>query len=205
MKNVDKYIESGILEMYVLGLTSVEENHEVEKMAASHPEISAEIDAITKALVQHSENKIQQMQPNSTVKPLIMATIDYTERLKNGEKLSDPPLLNEKSTVADYEEWLNRKDLELEKEVEDIEVKLIGYKPGLISAILWIKDSTPYEIHDNEIEKFLIVEGTCDIVTDEKVYSLVPGDYYSIPLHLGHVVKVTSKVPCKAILQRLAA
>ncbi len=203
MKNVNKYIESGILEMYVLGLTSVEENQEVEEMVTMYPEISEKIDSISKTLIRYSENKASK--PGPTVKPLIMATIDYTERIKNGEEPSDPPLLNEKSLISDYSMWLNREDMRLERETEDIDLKLIGYKPGLTSAILWIKESTPYEIHDNEIEKFLIVEGTCDIVTDEKVYSLVPGDYYSVPLHMGHVVKVTSKVACKVILQRLAA
>ena len=63
----------------------------------------------------------------------------------------------------------------------------------------------PAEVHDNEYEKFLIIEGTCDITVDEDVYSLVPGDYFSIPLYKSHNIKVTSTIPCKAILQRLAA
>lgn len=203
MKNVNEYINSGILEMYVLGLTSVEENKEVQTFADLYPEIKNEIDAISKALITYSETTSPSIDP--TLKPMIMATIDYMERIKNGEVRTVPPMLNEGSKVADYAEWLNRKDLALSEEVEDFTIKLIGHQPGAMTAIVWIKDKTPYEIHDNEFEKFLILEGSCDIITDTHTLSLVPGDYYSLPLNLGHVVKVTSKVPCKVILQRIAA
>ncbi|MBA3680929.1 MAG: cupin domain-containing protein [Bacteroidetes bacterium] len=203
MKNVNQYINSGILEMYVLGLTSVEENKEVEVQAASHPEIKNEIDAISKALLMYSETTSPAIDP--TLKPMIMATIDYMERIKNGETPTVPPILNENSKAKDFAPWLDRKDLALTEEVEDFEIKLIGHQPGEMTAIVWIKDATPYEMHDNEFEKFLILEGTCDIITDTHTLSLVPGDYYSLPLNLGHIVKVTSKTPCKVILQRIAA
>ena len=168
-----------------------------------HPEIKNEIDSISKALITYSEKISPAVDP--TLKPLIIATIDYMERIKNGEEPAVPPVLNEHSEISEYAQWLNRKDLELNEELEDITVKLIGYQPGAVTAIVWIKESTPYEIHKDEFEKFLILEGTCDIVTDTHTLSLAAGDYYSIPLSLGHVVKVTSKVPCKVILQRIAA
>ncbi len=203
MKNINEYINSGILEMYVLGLTSAEENSEVEKLAVSHSEINKEIEAISKALMIYSETSSNVIDP--TVKPMIMATIDYTERLKAGEKVSLPPVLNDNSKISDFAEWLNRKDLDMPEEAEDIEIKIIGHQPTVMTAIVWIKNETPYEVHDHEYEKFLILEGTCDIITDNKIYSMVPGDYFSIPLHIGHTIKITSKTPCKVILQRIAA
>jgi len=203
MKDINEYINSGILEMYVLGLTSPEENKEVEKLSRSHPEVREEIDSISKALITYSEESSPKIDP--TIKPLMLATIDYMERIKNGEERSIPPVLNKDSKISDYAKWLNRKDLDLNEELEDFAAKLIGYQPGAMTAIVWIKESTPYEKHDDEFEKFLIVEGTCDIITDTHTLSLVPGDYYSLPLNLGHVVKVTSKIPCKVILQRIAA
>ncbi len=41
--DIKKYIESGILEQYVSGLLSDTENAEVDKMAATHPEVKQEI------------------------------------------------------------------------------------------------------------------------------------------------------------------
>ncbi|MEO6303228.1 MAG: cupin domain-containing protein [Bacteroidia bacterium] len=203
MKSLNEYINSGILEMYVLGLTSDEETSEIKKMAIDHSEINDEIVAIAKALMLYSEESVPAIDP--TVKPMIMATIDYSERLKNGERPTVPPILTEGTTLKDLAPWLDRKDMALDEELEDFKIKIIGHQPNVMTAIVWIKEATPYEIHNNEYEKFLIIEGTCDIITDESTHSLVPGNYFSLPLHLGHVVKVTSKTPCKVILQRIAA
>lgn len=206
MKNADTYLNTGILEMYVLGLTSDEENIEINVLSETNAEIRNEIDQITEALLNFAQENAPPVNP--ATKPMVMAIIDYTQRLEAGETPTSPPLLNDHSTIADYAAWLNRPDMILPVDFkEEIYAKLIGSNKEAMSAILWIKGGcgTPYEVHDVEYEKFLIVEGTCDIITDEKTYSLIPGDYFSIPLHIGHVVKVTSSMPCKAILQRVAA
>ncbi|PBQ33500.1 hypothetical protein CNR22_17530 [Sphingobacteriaceae bacterium] len=203
MKNIKEFLESGILELYILGLTSEEENLSIRKWATSYPEIHEELDAITEALLTVAQEKVPA--PKSDVKALLMGTIDYTERLTLGEAPAFPPELSEKSTAEDFSEWLMRKDLDLSESTEDIELKIIGHEVSKMTAIVRLVTSTPYEIHDKEIEKFLILEGSCDIVTDQKTYSLVAGDYYAVPLNLGHIVKVTSDKPCLIILQRVAA
>lgn len=48
--NLQAYITSGILELYVNGLVTPEEIREVEEMAAQHPEVQQEIDAIRQAI-----------------------------------------------------------------------------------------------------------------------------------------------------------
>jgi quercetin dioxygenase-like cupin family protein len=201
--NIKDYINSGILELYVLGGTTVSENIEIEQLAAIYPEIKNEIDLITESLVAESSKAISNFNP--TIKPMVMATVDYAERMKSGEIPTYPMELNEQSKISDYDEWLNRPDMILPEKSDNIFVKIIGYKPTITTAILWIKDATPYEKHTTEYEKFLIVEGGCDVITDEKTYALIPGNYLSIPLHEGHEIKVTSKNPCKAILQRVTA
>lgn len=50
MENIKSYIESGILELYVLGDLSVLEMAEVEQMAQLHPEIKAELEEIEKTM-----------------------------------------------------------------------------------------------------------------------------------------------------------
>lgn len=51
-----EYIESGILELYVYGLLSQDENEEVFKMASSNPEIQNEIIAIEKTVLDISSS-----------------------------------------------------------------------------------------------------------------------------------------------------
>ncbi len=203
MKNIEQYIKSGILEMYVLGLTSEEESYEITKLSSTNIEIKNEIEAIENSMMLYAEDQAGDLDP--TIKPMVMASIDYTERLKAGEAPGFPPLLNETSNPTDYKEWLTRADMNLPKNFKDVYVKIIGIDKTTTSAIVWFKEGSPYEIHNKEIEKFLIIEGTCDIITEEKTYSLKPGNYLSIPLFMGHEVKVTSKNPCKVILQRMAA
>ncbi len=202
MLNSKEYMESGILELYVLGIATEDETKDVEMMASSDPAIKQEIELIRESLEDYAiANAIE---PNPIIKPFLLATIDYTERLKNGELVSVPPLLNENSKIADFNSWLTRSDM-VSSDTNSVYAKIIGYTQEAVTAIVWLKDYAPHEVHDKEYERFLVVEGTCDIIVEDQVNHLVPGNYFSIPLHKNHLVKVTSSIPCKVILQRVAA
>ncbi|RYG16602.1 MAG: anti-sigma factor [Chitinophagaceae bacterium] len=74
MEEVKAYIESGILELYVLGQLTAQECNEVEAMAAKHPEVKAEITAIELAMEAYAfENAIA---PSANVEAKILAEID---------------------------------------------------------------------------------------------------------------------------------
>jgi mannose-6-phosphate isomerase-like protein (cupin superfamily) len=202
MTTSKEYIESGILEQYVLGTASPDECKEVELRAAADPVIQQEIDAICEMLEAHAmENAVE---PDPIIKPFLMAIINYSERIKNGEPVTEPPLLTTNSTPADYAAWLNRSDM-ASPGMDEVYARIIGYTAVVTTAIVWLKDYAPQEVHDDEYEHFLIVEGTCDIIVDDKINQLEPGDYFAIPLYKKHSVRVTSSMPCKIILQRVAA
>ena len=202
MLSSSDYINSGILEQYVLGIASDEECREVAAMAASDVLIRNEIELIRASIETYASSYA--LEPNPVIKPFLIATIDYTERLKNGEPVSVPPMLTANSSITDYSQWLNRPDM-FSTDQEDVFAKIIGYTPEAITAIVWLKDYAPHEVHDNEFERFLIIEGTCDIIVEDEINHLMPGDYFAIPLHKKHMVKVTSSITCKVILQRVAA
>jgi mannose-6-phosphate isomerase-like protein (cupin superfamily) len=203
MKNLNEYIESGILESYVLGVASTEESAEVEDMCALHDEIQTEINRISETIEKYAQ--LHAIEPTVVVKPFLLARIDYAERLKAGEPPTVPPLLTEDSAIEDYQHWLKAEAAVLPEYFTNLHARIIGATPEAITAIVWIKEFSPPEVHTDEFEKFLIVEGTCDITICEKVYPLVPGNMLSIPLFVNHHVKVTSHIPCKVILQRVAA
>lgn len=74
MEEVKAYIESGILELYVLGQLTASENMEVEAMAVKHPLVSAEISAIEIAMEAYAlENAIQ---PSATLEAKIMGQFE---------------------------------------------------------------------------------------------------------------------------------
>ncbi|MEJ7681691.1 MAG: hypothetical protein WKG06_28365 [Segetibacter sp.] len=55
---------------------------------------------------------------------------------------------------------------------------LLAHTPKVTTAIVWIKDTAPAEVHTNELEKFLIVEGSCEIIIEEDIHQLFPGDFW---------------------------
>ena len=203
MKNLKEYIESGILESYVLGITNAEESAEVEEMSAAYNGIRTEINLISESIEKYAE--LHAIEPSITIKSFLLATIDYTERLKKGEPVTVPPILHQGSAIADYDDWLKAKAAVVPDDFNNLHARIIGYTPEAITAIVWIKEFSPPEVHTDELEKFLILEGTCNITIGEQVHRLVPGDMLSIPLYISHEVKVTSEIPCKVILQRIAA
>lgn len=74
MEEVKAYIESGILELYVLGQLSAQESNEVEAMAAKHQEVKAEISAIELAMEAYAfENAIE---PSANIEAKILAEIE---------------------------------------------------------------------------------------------------------------------------------
>jgi len=203
MQELKDFIESGLLELYALGNATPEQANEVLLMAARHTEIAAEIESIERSLLEYSfQNAIS---PDQIVKPFLLATVDYSERIRSGEVISFPPIINKTTAIDEYKQWLEREDMIAPEVLPDLYAKIIGYTPTMTTAIVWIKQMAPQEIHHDEIEKFLIVEGSCDIVIGDEVHQLSAGDKLSIPLHKSHLVKVTSAIPCKVILQRIAA
>jgi len=90
-----KYISSGILEHYVLGLASEEERKEVEMYARGYPEIKAELEAIEVAMEKYAQ--LQGIETPAGVEAKINNQIDS---LKNGKpKNSDK---NDSSTFGGW-------------------------------------------------------------------------------------------------------
>lgn len=202
MNQIRDFIESGIIELYVMGAASPEEVNEVKEMAAVHPEVRQEVENISLALEQYAQ--AQAVKPRGTVKTLLLATIDYIQRMEQGEQPEVPPVLTAESRISDYAYWLDKEDNTLPEDADNIYAKIIGFTPSATTAIVWLKELSDEEVHHDEYERFLIVEGTCNMRTGQEMFQLAAGDYFAIPLHISHQLTVTSDVPCKAILQRLS-
>jgi anti-sigma-K factor RskA len=73
VESIRTYIESGILEMYALGILSQEEQREVEAMAAQHPEVKNELHAIEAAIQSYAS--AQAIEPSEEVRQRVMNSL----------------------------------------------------------------------------------------------------------------------------------
>ncbi len=78
--DIKKYIASGILENYVLGLASEEERKEVEMYASGYPEIKAELEAIEVAMEQYAQ--LQGMDTPPGIEAKINSQLDALQKGK---------------------------------------------------------------------------------------------------------------------------
>jgi quercetin dioxygenase-like cupin family protein len=199
----NKMIESGLLELYAMGSLGEEDRAKVNAVLANDPLLAGEVKAMEQALSMYAQ--AHAVTPPAAVKPLLMAKLEYLDRLKAGEIPAHPPILTASSNIGDFDQWLQREDMVLPPDFEAIHVSIVADEPEKLTAIVWLKYGAPEEVHTTAHEKFLVVEGSCNIVVEGKVHSLSTGDYFSIPLNQRHHVEVTSAEPCKIILQRVAA
>ena len=79
--NTKEYIESGILESYVLGITTVGESAEVERMVLEHPEVEIELEAIRGTLENYALQ--YEKQPPAALKGKVLAAVFEEQPLQN--------------------------------------------------------------------------------------------------------------------------
>ncbi|MDJ1473208.1 anti-sigma factor [Xanthocytophaga flava] len=105
--DIQTYISSGILESYVLGLTSLEENQEIEALADEHEIIRQEIASIRGALEAYASQFAQT--PPPSLKDKVMNRLDFLEAEENDSKasLASPFLSIEKTEEEDKETFIS--------------------------------------------------------------------------------------------------
>ena len=108
MNEVEEFIESGILEVYAMGSATKEEALQVELMLKKYPEVREELKEISNGLELFAME--HEAEVDVTIRPFLLAFIDYKSRLQNGEQPEDAPMLNEKSKASDFTNWLDRTD-----------------------------------------------------------------------------------------------
>ena len=71
--NVTEYIESGILESYVMGAISDQEQREVECLSSIYPEVRNELDELSAALENYA--LLYSLEPPAAIKTRLMGQL----------------------------------------------------------------------------------------------------------------------------------
>ncbi len=97
VENLKAYIESGVLELYVLGDLSSEETLQVEEMAARYAEVRAEIDAIEQAMEQYAmQNAVE---PSADVETRLFEKLGFSDLEEQEEVVSNQPVYTEEPKI----------------------------------------------------------------------------------------------------------
>jgi anti-sigma-K factor RskA len=75
--SVDELISSGVLESYVMGITTEEENLMVRTMCSTHPELLMEIELIEESLINYSAQNVPPLKKN--LKDSIAAELTFND------------------------------------------------------------------------------------------------------------------------------
>lgn len=194
---LEKYLASGIIEMYCLGMASPDEAVELERMSALYPEVCTELKAAQAALVAHAQQF--EFSPSANMEARILTAVDEL-KFTGGSQLDSFVDISEYSNV---EKWKG-----LVKDISPPEEFLNTHRIPLFEsehqflAVTWVKTEVPTESHDDRIEKILILEGTCRCRLGEEELDLAAGDCLMVPLNVVHNLKVTSERPVKMIYAR---
>ena len=197
--DLKKYIESGIVQDYCLGILSTREIEQVEQQAAIYPEIQQEIESYQQVLEKYALSLTEAVP--AELKSQTLSLLDNLKKEENAQ-YNNLPLLNR---FSDHNNWLSAVKPLLPPELKkDRFIKVLHEDDKVLQMLMWVKNYYPDEVHDNLHECFIILEGECECHVEGEIIKLSAGGFFEVPLHKHHDVKVT-KGPVLAVVQRVKA
>lgn len=189
-------IESGLLEVYALGMASNEEADLVKNLLQSSDEARNELKAIQHSLEIYSEA--------FKSSPHFHALKNQLTKQINSEAL---PVLDESSTVEEWLHLLDEKNIRLPNETSPIYFREISAISDYYTYVIWAKPGAviPDEIHDEQDEYLLICCGSCEMVVEGEKTFHEAGSFIHVTPNVQHFGKVTGNEMLLAIGQRRKA
>jgi quercetin dioxygenase-like cupin family protein len=198
--NLREFIESGIIEMYCMGIASEEETVLVEKMAAAHEEVRKEIMEVNDALEKYSS--ASEKSPAHILRNKILSGIIHAEEIK--EFSFPPPIFN--SSIYDWQNYIRENNITGPAEYESIHALDLPGNSTQTTYIVWAKKGAVVEeSHDDEDEYLFMLKGYCSVTIDGKIGYYREGDLVYIPRNAVHRAEALSDEPMIVIGQRIAA
>jgi mannose-6-phosphate isomerase-like protein (cupin superfamily) len=147
--------------------------------------------------------------PKPEVKDKILNSISLLNKKRKELGIIDinnPPLLTEDSNLYDWQ--LATEGMQPPLDYENIHLQAIRSDEQVEMFVAWVKVMVDEEVHDDILESFMLLEGTCTChITDPKgetrIVNMQAGDHITMQIGETHDVCITSEKPAKAVLQWL--
>jgi len=193
-EKIDQIIDSGILEEYCLGLLTEGLESEWKEKIEREPKLVKAVQSIQGRKQPEKSLKFKQIWENikaGTENATLFTRNEHTRPEVLGPGMDINELMNQ---VQPFKVPNNGEN-----------INLIPFRQflGFHQFIASVKKEIPLEVHDDMIESFILLKGECRCLLGQTYIDLKPGDFLEIPIHTEHSVKVTSKEPVLAVLQRV--
>lgn len=182
--DVQKYIESGVLEQYCLGHLDEADQAYLIQMTMLYPEIKAELTAVELAFEELSA--ISAVEPANNLKQNILTTLGLGTELN----INDLPVL---SHSTDPGPWLAAfAHLIPDEPTEDLTVNVIRHDAIVQQMLMTGNTDVPEEEHGEFYESLFVLKGRCECMVGDELFALGAGDFIEIPLHVKHDIRLVT-------------
>ena len=185
--DVQKYIESGVLEQYCLGNLNEADQAYLIQMTMLYPEVKAELTAVELAFEDISD--LTAVEPARNMKQDILAAIGFT-----GENaplnIDDLPVLRHST---DPGPWLRAfAHLIPDEPTENLTVNVIRDDAIVQQMLMTGNTDVPEEEHGEFYESLFVLKGRCECMIGDELFALGAGDFIEIPLNVKHDIKLVT-------------
>ena len=192
------FLNSGLLELYLIGKLDQEEVLLVNQMRVAHPEVVAELASLEaffeREALQHA------VKPDSRFDEK-MQSLFLNLEIEQVMQLSDMPLV---TSFSDADAWFEMiSPLLPQGNFEGRFEKLLRNDDQVMQALVITPEGVDEEVHEDMHESFLILKGTCICTIGNETITMGPGSFMQIPLNQPHTIAVASKSVI-AIVQHVA-
>jgi len=156
-------------------------------MSMLYPEVKGELTAIE--LSMENLAALNGVPLNDELKQKILNTLGFSD-MEAPLDINNLPFTDKNSK---HQAWLDLLAHLIPAEpAEDFSVHVLRQDQLAAQMLVIAKNDVPEETHEDRMESFFILKGTCVCFVDGKLYRLTPGDFLEIPLYAAHDVKIIS-------------
>jgi mannose-6-phosphate isomerase-like protein (cupin superfamily) len=105
-------------------------------------------------------------------------------------------------TISNFsfsQEVTNLKDIQPDKEFENILIKKLDTDSNSTAFVIWIKKGVKSHKHETHSEIISVIEGEGVMKINKKSFDIKSGDYFRIPKNTFHSLTVKSEEPMKVL------
>lgn len=205
MDEVQKILDSGLIEAYCLGLATKQDEAQVVDFCKVYPDIRNYLEQTQQAM-ESVMIPFTKKAPQGAIHNIRQVILDEN-KLRNANLSEESMLLQSFISISKYSKlglW-NRLvgGVIPPASYDNIFVHSLFADDNRELSLIWAKELVPNEIHTNEQESFFLLDGTVDCHIGDEITAMKRGEFMEIPLYSAHHVVVTSDRPAKAILSRV--